>query len=235
MGAELLTTKEVEHLVQLNRVTIYRLIRDAGFPALKIGYQWRFPRAEVERWLSHHGKSSGAVVESHAPTVGAVMSIVPQSRELLTSLEVAALIETFSAAINRSILIMDVQGEILVSFPGCRNSACPFVVDATQSAEICLAADGHAEPSESTRIVRCAAHLPHFKAPVRIEGKTIGFVLMGPLMPAADQPGEYFSEDQMRLLTDLLSRITSTTLEMVYRRSDAIWRLNEIARLASDV
>ena len=38
MGDQLLTTKEVEHLVQLNRVTIYRLIRTEGFPALGAWY-----------------------------------------------------------------------------------------------------------------------------------------------------------------------------------------------------
>jgi excisionase family DNA binding protein len=43
MDNELLTTREVQSLVRLNRITIYRLIREGEFPAIKVGGQWRFP------------------------------------------------------------------------------------------------------------------------------------------------------------------------------------------------
>lgn len=57
MDSDLLTTREVEQMIQINRVTIYRLIRESGFPAVRVGSQWRFPREAVENWLRQQDAS----------------------------------------------------------------------------------------------------------------------------------------------------------------------------------
>ncbi|MEZ5316016.1 MAG: response regulator [Vicinamibacterales bacterium] len=46
-----MTTEEVQKLLQVNLRTVYRLIRNQGLPAHRVGRQWRFHRHEVERWL----------------------------------------------------------------------------------------------------------------------------------------------------------------------------------------
>ena len=58
MSDSLLTTREVELLIRLNRVTIYRLIREGSFPAIKVGGQWRFPRGAVEAWLESQSSAN---------------------------------------------------------------------------------------------------------------------------------------------------------------------------------
>ena len=44
--AELLTTKQLEDLLKIDRITVYRMLNDGRLKCVKIGNQWRFPRNE---------------------------------------------------------------------------------------------------------------------------------------------------------------------------------------------
>ncbi len=49
---ELLTTKQVLDILQVDRTTIYRMLKDGRLSGVKVGQQWRFPHSEVEDLLS---------------------------------------------------------------------------------------------------------------------------------------------------------------------------------------
>ena len=51
MTADLLSTREVQDFLQVDRTTIYRLVEGGQLPAIRVGKQWRFSRADLERWL----------------------------------------------------------------------------------------------------------------------------------------------------------------------------------------
>jgi excisionase family DNA binding protein len=46
-----LTTDEVLGYLNTTPRTIYRLIRNGELPAIRIGRQWRFRRADLDRWI----------------------------------------------------------------------------------------------------------------------------------------------------------------------------------------
>lgn len=46
-----LTTEEVLSCLKVTPRTIYRLIRAGELPAVRVGRQWRFRRADLENWL----------------------------------------------------------------------------------------------------------------------------------------------------------------------------------------
>ena len=48
---DLLTTKQLQDLLQVDRVTIYRMLQDGRLRGFKVGGQWRFSRPEIESWL----------------------------------------------------------------------------------------------------------------------------------------------------------------------------------------
>ncbi len=50
--SEMLTAKEMQDLLQVNRSTIYRMAEAGQLPAVKVGKQWRFPSDLVENWLN---------------------------------------------------------------------------------------------------------------------------------------------------------------------------------------
>ncbi len=48
---ELLTTKQLQSILHVDRTTIYRMAESGRLPAVKVGGQWRFPRQQVDAWL----------------------------------------------------------------------------------------------------------------------------------------------------------------------------------------
>jgi excisionase family DNA binding protein len=46
-----LTTEEVLDCLKVTPRTIYRLIKSGDLPAVRIGRQWRFRRADLDDWL----------------------------------------------------------------------------------------------------------------------------------------------------------------------------------------
>lgn len=48
---DLLTTKQLQHLLQVDRITIYRMLNPGRLRGYKLGGQWRFSPREIEAWL----------------------------------------------------------------------------------------------------------------------------------------------------------------------------------------
>lgn len=48
---DLLTAREVQELLRIDRTTVYRMLKDGRLAGVKVGQQWRFPRCEVTRLL----------------------------------------------------------------------------------------------------------------------------------------------------------------------------------------
>ncbi len=48
---DLLTSRQVQEILKVDRITIYRMLNDGRFKGVKIGQQWRFHLSDVERML----------------------------------------------------------------------------------------------------------------------------------------------------------------------------------------
>jgi excisionase family DNA binding protein len=59
---EMLTAKEMQDLLQVDRSTIYRMAEAGHLPAVKVGKQWRFPGELVETWLKNQTAAAPGVV-----------------------------------------------------------------------------------------------------------------------------------------------------------------------------
>jgi excisionase family DNA binding protein len=49
---EILTVSELADYMRVHSTTIYRLLKLGGFPAFKIGSDWRFKRTEIDKWIA---------------------------------------------------------------------------------------------------------------------------------------------------------------------------------------
>jgi PTS system nitrogen regulatory IIA component len=67
MADELMTIREVAEYMRLNTRTVYKLAQSGELPAVRVSKQWRFRRAEVDRYLDEH--SSSAAVERLASAI----------------------------------------------------------------------------------------------------------------------------------------------------------------------
>ena len=60
-----LTTEEVLEYLQVNLRTVYRLIKAGKIPAVRVGRQWRFRKADIDTWLhDQHTARSGEAAQS---------------------------------------------------------------------------------------------------------------------------------------------------------------------------
>jgi excisionase family DNA binding protein len=47
---EIMTVSSIADYLQLHPTTIYWLLKNGQIPALKLGYDWHFSKADVDRW-----------------------------------------------------------------------------------------------------------------------------------------------------------------------------------------
>jgi excisionase family DNA binding protein len=83
---DLLTTHQVQDLLSVDRTTIYRMVQSGQLPAIRVGKQWRFGRAEIERWLRLQSASgpggspespSGALAPAPETAVSSLAELLP--------------------------------------------------------------------------------------------------------------------------------------------------------------
>lgn len=47
-----MTVQEVADYLRVNQRTVYRLAATRKLPSFKVGANWRFKRADIERWIA---------------------------------------------------------------------------------------------------------------------------------------------------------------------------------------
>ena len=105
----MLTAKDMQDLLQVDRSTIYRMAEAGRLPAVKVGKQWRFPRDMVEQWLRSQSVMPLTTVESSPAAAPATSS----SNDLasLLPLECVQLIQdTFADTLGVMLVITDMDG-----------------------------------------------------------------------------------------------------------------------------
>jgi excisionase family DNA binding protein len=111
---DLLTTKQVQTLLRVDRTTIYRMVESGQLPAMRVGKQWRFAQADVERWLQsgRYGALPAAAAEL-GPAGGSALASAAPHAALADILPVAcaqAVQDTFADMLSVTMVITDMQG-----------------------------------------------------------------------------------------------------------------------------
>lgn len=103
--ADMLTAKDMQGLLQVDRSTIYRMAEAGHLPAIKVGKQWRFPHDRVDKWL----KNRAAAPESALPQES-IRSIAPLAN--LLPLDCVQLIQdAFAETLGVMLVITDLAGQ----------------------------------------------------------------------------------------------------------------------------
>lgn len=66
MMDELITTRQVQDLLQVDRITVYRMLKDGRLTGVKVGSHWRVPKSEIDDLIS--GKKSMEEPRKLAPS-----------------------------------------------------------------------------------------------------------------------------------------------------------------------
>lgn len=56
--SQYLTTKQLQDLLKIDRVTVYRMLNDGRLKGVKVGNQWRFPQSEIDRLMGEQSENT---------------------------------------------------------------------------------------------------------------------------------------------------------------------------------
>lgn len=165
--SEYLTTRQVQDILKVDRITIYRMLQDGRLQGVKIGQQWRFARTEVERLLN-------VEVQPNAPETSLTSDATFPTHCIQTVQNL------FSSVSQLSALAIDRQGGALTR----TSSPCKFcrmMCSSPSGLSTCQNTwQKIAQASASgQRGFTCHAGLQYLSAPVQDSGALAGWVLVG--------------------------------------------------------
>jgi excisionase family DNA binding protein len=112
---DLLTTRQLESLLKVDRITIYRMLEDGRLRGFKVGGQWRFSRAEVDSWL--RGQRSTAELADDQPANAAERAPSPLPVPCVQAIQ-----SVFAEALDVGAVTTDMNGTPLTEV----SNACAF-------------------------------------------------------------------------------------------------------------
>lgn len=204
MMTELLTTRQVQNLLQVDRITIYRMLQDGRLKGVKIGQQWRFPLPEVERFLN----GEGAVEEVSATAPPLPVHCLQTVQDL------------FASVSQVGGLVVDPAGEPVTALSG-KCQLCRMMQSTPTGAQACRNSwkAMTAAALQGERQFTCHAGLNYLVAPIMDGDALAGWLLAGQIRLANPIP-----EEQTQHLPDLARAhaLPASALQEAFRQAPLI-------------
>jgi len=244
---DLLTVRDLQELLRVDRVTVYRMIKDGRLPAFKVSGQWRFSQPEIDEWL--RGQRASLETADVAPTADESQ----QASHVLPLSCVQAMQSIYAEALDVAAVTTDPDGTPLTAIS---NSCafCDLVLSTAEGRRRCALSwrpsNGYA-PYPPIRT--CHAGLLCASAPIHVAGQRVAvvaacqFVAQAPDWQAdltalglaeselrdAAQSVRTLSEEQMARVPRLLQRVADTFAEIGQERAKFLDRLQRIAEITA--
>lgn len=188
----LLTARDLQDLLDVDKSTVYRMAGDGRLPAIKVGRQWRFPADSIEAMF-------GGAIAGAAPSEGRSPGL-----DLAVCAEIVDLV---AASLGVMMVVTDVVGAPLtpIARPVPRLAGRePGILEECVSEWRALADDPDLVPRFRVGPLgfECA------RAFVRSGPSLVGMVLAGGIAAADDDAADLYrlDADRRRLVLDLLPR-----------------------------
>lgn len=163
---ELLTVRDVQDLLRVDRITVYRMLKDGRLTGVKIGTHWRFARPQIDALLT------APRTPAHPP--------LPAAGQVLPLHCVQLIQDVFAEVAEVSVVTTTPAGEPLttVSRPG---AFCTLLESSARGQAACRAIWRRiaAEGPEPDGFVTCPAGLHWTGAPIAVDGTVVGAVIVG--------------------------------------------------------
>jgi excisionase family DNA binding protein len=189
MADRLLTTREIQELLQLDRVTIYRMVKEGELPALRVGGQWRFSSEAIDAWLQ--GQRGEPAQQPERRPANPDMDDL-QLDDLIDLPTLQAIQNQFAQLVGVAAFITDLNGQ---PFAAC--SRCSAFCQVIHSQPAGMAACQQSWRSialldeEGAAIHVCHAGIQYASAPVSVGGRRFGLVTAGQFLTAAPDAAEF--------------------------------------------
>jgi excisionase family DNA binding protein len=161
----LLTVRQLRDLLQVDRITIYRMLSDGRLQGFKVGGQWRFERQAIEGWLH----------EQQASLVPSKADDAPRpSPEALPLSCIRAIQEIVAQALGVGAVTTTTDGIPLT--PVANGSRfCELVLNSDAGRQRCIGSwrTSAAEQGNSLRPFTCHAGLRFLAGRIQVQGRSV--------------------------------------------------------------
>ncbi|GAB4410626.1 MAG: hypothetical protein Kow00123_24260 [Anaerolineales bacterium] len=251
----LLTTRQLQQLLQVDRITIYRMLADGRLRGIKVGGQWRFPRQEIERWL----QEQRAATDASRPAPDAEVA-APSPQPLPLSC-VRAIQDIFAEALGVASVTTAADGSPLTPVSNC-CAFCRLVLDTEEGRRRCESSWREAGlRSGSPRLLTCHAGLRYLSGRIEVHGQFVAAVHVGQFVGTAENLREgwadrlrelaaatgvpakdleaalpsvhVLTEERQKQMPRLLGRVAATFSEIGEERLNLLGRLQRIAEMTA--
>jgi len=219
---DLLTTTQVQDLLQVDRTTIYRMVESGRLPAIRVGKQWRFSRAEIERWLV---TAASLAKPGPSPTQHAALAVMNGSslRNLLPATCTQLIQDAFADILGVMMVTTDMQGQPVTEI----SNPCGFYAALTRGPDAlsrCVRTwqELAASPSMEPRFYPSEMGLLCARGLIRVGRELKGMVVLGGIAPEV-WPSE---PEQLACLAETFGLSPA----YVAANADAVYRLDKAAQ-----
>jgi len=247
--ATLLTTKDLQELINVDKSTIYRMAEDGRLPAVKVGRQWRFPAGQIADMLG------GTVTTPMPPAPAGATSALAQ---LLLPETAEAVVGLVADLFGVMAVITDMTGQPITDVANA-NGYFSVIHNQPNAVEKCahgwkeLGEDGGLEPRFKP------SHLGFLctRTFIRVGNELVGMLIVGGITPADWPPSDEFlasiaaemdvsvgeltahvdetyfvDEARQQWILGLLPRISDLISRLAAARNQLLDKLDAIAALA---
>lgn len=170
MADELMTTRELQEFLRLDRTTIYNLLSEGKLPGFKVGGQWRFSRQEIEAWLREQQVAPPAAAVQPSPDVLPVDCV--QSIQAI-----------FAEAMDVGSVVTRLDGEPLTQIS---NSCafCDLILGTPEGYQRCVGSWMALANQRARRpkLYRCHAGLLYARGRIEVEDEFVAMVFAGQII-----------------------------------------------------
>ncbi|MCS7259441.1 MAG: PocR ligand-binding domain-containing protein [Anaerolineae bacterium] len=181
---EMLTARDMQVLLQVDRSTIYRMAEAGQLPAIKVGKQWRFPSDQVEQWLRERTIARFPGAQGVPTAFPEGVSLRDDLAALLPLPCVQLIQDLFAELANVMVVVTDMEGNPVTKVSRPCGLFC--VIDQVPHAiRTCVAswqALG-ATPELEARLLPTSLGVLCVRGLVRIGNELKGMVIMGGIAP----------------------------------------------------
>ena len=180
---ELVTTRQLQDLLKVDRITIYRMLNDGRLQGFKVAGQWRFSRQAVERWLQ--GQQSAAQPRSSPRRAQAVSlpgsDLPPSCTQPIQDILAAAL------GIGAVVTAMDGQP---LTVPSNANAFCALLLG-SPARRLCVDwwRKTARELGAGVQVLTCHAGLRCTCERIDVQGQAAAILYAGQLLDPRCAPG----------------------------------------------
>jgi excisionase family DNA binding protein len=186
MDNTLLTAKQTQELLKVDRTTIYRMLKDGRLNGVKVGQQWRFYTNEVNEMLS----GAKRLGESE---ISLMAEILP--RHCMQQVQ-----DVFAEIAQVGAVTTDKNGDPLTKIS---NSCgfCEMILGSYEGRQTCSESWRHLvdQKDAAPEFTTCHAGLSYARARIEVQGELIAILVAGQFH--VQKPDQEEQEERLRTLS----------------------------------